>query len=134
MSSTPCSKAASFVLRSPRRVNARTGVRVGAAVPAGHLLQQHVAADVHVDDGQVGLPVAEHGGRLGDVLRLARDVDAVVERELDHLDEQRLLDHHQDARRATQGHGRLLGAVLMCRVAPTCRQSHSGSCPDVEQI
>ena len=104
MSSTPCSKAASLVLRSPRRVNARTGVRVAPPVArAGHLLQEQAAADVHVDDGQVGLPLPEHRGRLGDVLRLARDVDPVVERELDHLDDQRLVDHDQDARGSARG-------------------------------
>ena len=106
MSSTPCSKAASLVFRSPRRVSARTGVRVAPPSPARAICcNEPVAADVHVDDGQVGLPVSEHRRRLGDILRLARDVDPVVERELDHLDDQRLLDHDQDARRATQTPG-----------------------------
>ena len=68
MSSTPCSKAASLVFRSPRRVNAKNRHSDGATVtPPGQLLQQRAAADVHIDDGQMGLPLGQHGGRCRDV-------------------------------------------------------------------
>ena len=113
---------------APRQRQDR-GPRPAAVARAGHLLQEPVAADVHVDDGQVGVPVSEHRGCLGDVLRLARDVDAVVERELDHLDDQRLLDHHQDARRVVHGDVRFRhGDHLRAQAAAAWPSSWDGGC------
>jgi len=111
MSSTPWSKAASLVRRSPRRVN------------ASHAIQEQIAADVHVDDGQVRMPVSKHHRGLRDGLRLARDVDAVVECELDHLDDERLFDHDQNTRRIAHGHRRLSQCVLHTRALLTRLQS-----------
>ena len=61
MSSTPRSKAASLVLRSPRRVRAMTGMRLGARRRVAELVQERAVGEVHVDDGQVGPPRGEHG-------------------------------------------------------------------------
>jgi hypothetical protein len=51
-----------------------------AAAPVGQVLEEAVTANVHVDDGQMGMPVAERRRRLREVVRFARDVDPVVER------------------------------------------------------
>ena len=103
MSSTPCSKAASLVRRSPRRVKAKVGIRVPPCSPERpSRCYQPVAADVHVDDGQVRAPLVECGRRLGNILRLTRGVDAVIERQLDDLADQGLIDQDQDARAANE--------------------------------
>jgi len=68
-------------------------------------LHQMVAADVHVDHGQVRLPLVEHDRCLSKIRCLPCGVDTVVERELDDVGDERLLDHDQHARRATQTPG-----------------------------
>ena len=101
MSSTPRSKAASFALRSPRRVSAMTG-RLARLLRGAEPVQDRAPGDVHVEDGEMGLPLRERHARFRRRLRHARAVLTVIERELDDLGEDGLVDHQQRAGRSTE--------------------------------
>ena len=101
MSSTPRSNARSLVGRSPRRVRPRTGMslrgqRVRRAEP-----QEQIGAVVviHVDDGHVRPPLGEDRLGLGQVAGGADDEEAVVERQLDEVDDEGALVEDQGAAR-----------------------------------
>ena len=54
---------------------------------------------VHVDDGQVRVPLGEDRLRLREIARRAHDEDAMVERQLDEIDDQRPVVQHEGAPR-----------------------------------
>ena len=77
-------------MRSPRRVRPSAGVarfvrRFESAEPPE---QRRAVVVVHVDHGEVRLPVGQDRLRLGQVAGRADEEDAVVERQLDQVDDQ----------------------------------------------
>ena len=100
MSSTPRSNAASFVFRSPRRVRPRTGVtlrREACSTAPSRWSSARAVVVVHVDHGQVGVPLGQDRLRLGQGARGPHDEEAVVERELDEVHDQRAIVEHERA-------------------------------------
>jgi hypothetical protein len=65
-------------------------------------LQDRAPRDVHVEDDEMGPPARERGGRFRHRAHRPRAVAPVIERELDDLGEDGLLDHQQGARRTAQ--------------------------------
>ena len=80
---------------APRQGDHRDAVggRRGIAEP----LEDRAVGEVHVDDGEMGTPGREHGQGGVHLLRDAREVGAVAERQPGVLGEHGLVDHQQDA-------------------------------------
>ncbi len=117
MSSTPASKAASLLFRSPRRVRPNNRQARAAAGPGADRLHDLVGMHVHVKNEQMGLPFAEQSYGLGGCRDDLRRVEAMVERELDELDRDRSVEHQQHAHRSAAWLSRHLesGAVVRVR-------------------
>jgi len=69
--------------------------------------------EVHIEDDHVRVPLGDRWLNVGRVFDGMRGVHAVVERQLDELNEDRSIEQEQDARRPTYGPtGRLILPTL----------------------